>query len=452
MPPAYTGSGELFNDLGPIVQAIQDLGVLVKTTWPTRKTTITDAVKAGTTLDRDALIGRIQNAYNQHEASGEGLREELRNALIARIMDRTHIEDLGLDAKAASLPGVLAEQIRDMKSRNFRVTESTVTLGARTVSGTGNGTILLSDKLDGVNRPGANFHANPEYAGVTSQLVVSSDDIRAEVYQDSQTNGVPEGTELFRVHGETNFGLFSSLVQGSQRSAVMRNGNGKNLFANADFESWSSGVLNSWDYATGVTGGTHVIQESATADIHRGVYGVKMVGDGSLANIQIEQAIDQSLFKPNEIYCVAINYKADAVPVAGDLTIQFEGTGYTASSTEKISVAAASLSTSWALEHFFVVFPEPIPTDMKLVLSWNNTPTLNNELFLDSLVVAKPDYYGGVAMMPVAGSTAWQNGDRVSFTISNDEAGEWQTIFKQAFGVQLHTGTGGTLINDSLIV
>jgi hypothetical protein len=149
------------------------------------------------------------------------------------------------------------------------------------------------------------------------------------------------------------------------------------------------------------------------------------------------QAPNRSLLTANKAYCVSCRLKADASIPAGDLTIQFEGTGYTAGSTEKISIAHGSLPTSWSLQHFFVNMPAQVPSDFKLVIKWTGTPSTNKAIYLDDFALGPVVYGGGgIGVAVIRGSTPFQRNDWYSFPVSSVE-GVFQRFFRRVYGVML---------------
>ena len=147
---------------------------------------------------------------------------------------------------------------------------------------------------------------------------------------------------------------------------------------------------------------------------------------------------------------MAFRYKADASISAGTLTVQFEGTGYTAGATEKVVILPGALATSWTLASFFVNLPGNIPSDFKLVVKWTGTPDNNKNLYLDDMALGPVTYGGGLGVVVVRGATPFERDDVFTFTVANTE-GVVQKAFRQVFGVQLPSdASAGETIADSV--
>jgi hypothetical protein len=215
------------------------------------------------------------------------------------------------------------------------------------------------------------------------------------------------------------------------------------------FEVWSSAtppVLSGWSIDTG-TNDVNIKREATNK--YRGSYALRFLGDGTTADLQVSQAPTISDLKPLRRYLISVRYKADAAIGAGDLDIEFTGTGYTAGGSEKISVAHGSLATSWTLQTFQINMPSVIPSDFKLIIKIAGTLTSAKNIYIDDVLVQPMYYFGGVAVAYVPGSTRAAKGDRWSFTVTNDRAGIGQSYWARYFGRQLPS-SGVPSISDSL--
>lgn len=134
---------------------------------------------------------------------------------------------------------------------------------------------------------------------------------------------------------------------------------------------------------------------------------------------------------------------------AGTLTIQFEGTGYSASSGEKISSTVSSLGASYQLHHFFVTMPALIPSDFRLVIRWDGgTPSTGEKVYVDDIGLGAVNYGGGIGIVAVRNGSPFVRDDRYELTVTNTE-GVFQAFFRRVFGVQLPS-SGSPSIADAL--
>ncbi len=225
--------------------------------------------------------------------------------------------------------------------------------------------------------------------------------------------------------------------------------NGNSLLSNLEFETFTvTDTPDSWDLDSGdVT--THIFKEATAADIHRGTAALKFTGDGAKDPIKISQTPSANTFTPLKQYCVAAWIRGhDAVTTT--LTIQFEGTGYTATSTEKISLDAAALQLAsrrdvYELEHFFINMPKEIPSDFELVIKTTGALASGKNIRIDGVAVGPVEFHNGIGAAIVAGRTKFLKRDRYTANIVNNNAGVFQTFFRRAYQVQLPSSTSATI-------
>jgi hypothetical protein len=223
---------------------------------------------------------------------------------------------------------------------------------------------------------------------------------------------------------------------------------GYSIIQNGDFENWSSNTPSSWTI-TGGTAGADIFQETGASNVYRGSSSLKFVNAAAAATLGVSQAISTSQLTARRMYNVSIRIKASGVPAAGTITIQHTGTGYTAASTEKITIAHGSFPTSWTLYNFWISMPAIIPSDWALAITISGTLSAATNVFMDSLAYTPAQYHGGLAAVAVEGSTRFVNGDQFSFTVANDDGGVFQKFFREWFGFQLPS-SGSPNISESL--
>lgn len=337
------------------------------------------------------------------------------------------------------LPTVLTALWKDMVDNSQTIKRSTVSLGSvtNTTSGSYSGQLLISKVLDGYNAPGTGLLKNRLYAGTDSE-VSCDDSVTVKCIQDSESGGVSEGGEQWTAYGSPRVGWFDYGTEGSgmNRGLTTLNAGTTQWLLNPDFESNSGNTPTSWTVDAG-TVSTHIFTGTST-DAYRGTSSLKFLGDGSTATLQISQTVVGRV-DPKRRYLLAAWVKGQSSTAAGTLTIKFTGTGYTASSTEKIEMDATALAaaTSYTLKNFWINMPAEVPDDLKLVISVTGTLTSAKSVCVDGIAFGPAVYENGVAMAIVAGSTKFLVGDQSTFTVTNNDAGVIQSWFRAAYGFQL---------------
>lgn len=348
-----------------------------------------------------------------------------------------------------SLESVLLELYRDMVANSESIDASVVTVGSVTDSKTNAnaGSLLASKVLDGYNSPHPGFIVNPRYVGIDSQLSNTSDTLVISCVSDSESGGATEGAETFQYGGKASesdryhwnaggSGLGSS-VQPIQAGRILQN---------LEFENFTSNAPDNWTVNTG-TAGTHIDDQTST-NVQRGTYSLKLLGDGALAAINISQALPSNGVNPLRRYMVGFWVKGNASLTTGTLTIQFEGTGYSATSGEKIEMdnTALAAATSYTWKYFWINMPAEVPDNMALVIKLTGTPSAH-AIYIDGGGFAPATYFNGVCFALYAGSSKFLRGDRFSFDVTNDEAGVFQKFFRKAYGFQMPSVTDGSETN-----
>jgi hypothetical protein len=267
---------------------------------------------------------------------------------------------------------------------------------------------------------------------------------------DSYVDGLSEGSENFSWSGEipdAQFGVQTYEGSGPIASLAPIHANVSRYFANADFEEFAvTNTPDSWTIDAGAV--TTNILEATGSDKYHGDSGLRFLGSGA-ASIQISQA-PLSTLTAGKRYALSVRIKASATIAAGTLTIQFEGTGYSAGVTERIVIAFGDLPTSWTLYSFFVLMPRAVPDDFKLVIKWTGTPTTAKNVWIDDIGFDEVVYGAGMGLVAVRGVIPFTRNDLFTFTASNSE-GVFQKFFRRAFGVQLMSdNAAGETIADSL--
>ena len=372
------------------------------------------------------------------------------DTLTSKVTDVLNNDELVLDNfnTTSGWDGILIELIADMKASSQTIKSSTVTIGAITASKTNAtaGTVLLDKVLDGHNAPSSAFSSYEDYNGVDSELAPTSDSLQIICVRDSVTGNATLDQEAFEWGGSIGSEKYTTESSGSNAGPTLRPLDSKtaSYFTNAGFETWTdASTLGTW--SSDLTP-----DPTRSASPYKGTYALSFVGNGSAA-WKISQALAASAVNRYRRYCVACYVKGDATITSGELEITFEGTGFTASSSEKISMNASALAaaTSYTLKHFYINMPTEIPSDFKLVINMTNTLTSAAVVSIDALNFGPVDYHGGINAVVISGAGKFRKDDNFTFSVTNNDSGVFQTFFRKGIGIQLPSA-GSPTIADSL--
>lgn len=440
----YDGaSAGIFTRIGKHIKYINAYKTYASSTFVADSKAIVDLYEAA---DLTRIVDDEYDLWREFQDNITTMRQQLAGFVDLTITDKQTVVDEipGLTSQdiASVLPALATQMTTDTESiLKCTVTVGTVTAGAANV---GNGTIILTKLLDGYNAPVAGGIPYIGNAGLNSELAVTAETMVFVVTADSYRDGATEGAESISWTGGVAGPPLDWEYEGSGPgpSLIVAN-NGFSIIQNGDFENFTSDVPDSWDLDLG-TATTHVADDTSAGNFYRGTTGLKLLGTGAIAEIKLSQTLAPSLFRSRRCYNVSVRVKASATIAAGDLLICFVGTGYTASSTEKVSIAAAALPTSWTLYSFFIVLPAVIPSDWEIKISWSGTPTNAKSVWLDSLAIAEVVYHGGIGAVAVAGASPLAVGDRWTAAITNDNAGVFQRFFREYYRFQLPSSASPT--------
>tara|TARA_R110000824_G_scaffold391156_1_gene588770 strand:+ start:14311 stop:16500 length:2190 start_codon:yes stop_codon:yes gene_type:complete len=191
-------------------------------------------------------------------------------------------------------------------------------------------------------------------------------------------------------------------------------------------------------------------------EVYRGSKSLVFIGDGAQATIGISQALTEAELDPYRRYCILAQVGKSGVAAvgAGTLTIQLEGTGYTATAAEKIELNAGALAAlggtnldydSYTLQSCYINLPTDIPSDLKLVIKVTGTLTSSARVLVDNLAFGPVTYFGGAHVVLSSGRDKWLKDDKVTWTVANNNAGVIQTFFRKAYALQLPSSGAPTI-------
>lgn len=428
----------LFTRFGKLTKSANALEVIPDTTITNVVTDIAGAFSA----NRLPISG-LEDTANGWRSATDQWRQQIASYGSSYLASDEILSALGLTSQdtSASLTALIAQMLLDSQS----IARSQVTIGSPSQSGTGNGKLMTSTILDGINPPLAAGTARRQYAGMLSELAVPSETVRLTCSADSYSDRRTAGKESFQITGALQKGSsIGYAAEGSGQGPTISTVESGTKIINGDFESWSvANTPDSWTIVGG-TVGTHIKQ--STAQYFRDASSLNLAGDGALSVIELSQNVTVN---PLGLIVISVWIKADASITGGTLTICFKGTGYTASSGEKITIAPGSLPTSWTHYSVFVCPPAVLPSDWRVSVAWSGTPQNSRNLWIDSLAVASPNYHGGVAYAVSAGNVDFVRGDLFTVAVANNGVGILQEFFRRAFATQLPSSDTPT-ISDSL--
>ena len=433
----------LFEVIGEYVQRVNDF-VAIITALETDRSQIQAEMEANSVP---------LNHYRDNTDTFEGFKNAVVGwigNLTSKVTQLLNDDDFVLDnfVTTSGWEGIILELVRDMQATTQHIDINAVTIGSvsASVTNANSATVLTGAYLDGFNVPVSGGMSNVYLAGVLSELAPTADTMNITATDDSTETSITEGNETFVWGGGDGEDGYTAGDVGTGQGPTMRpltNHSSDYGLSNLDFETWT-------DTTTPGTWTDSDHPPTRNTDEYKGTYALGLVGTGS-ATFDLTQAVTTARLDRYRRYCFACYVKGQAGIGAGVLTIKFTGTGYTASSSEKIEMNAAALAaqTSYGIEYFFINMPAEIPTDLKLSITL--TPALTNAkiVLIDHMQFGPVDYHGGVHASIVDGSGQTTKNDRYTFTVANNDNGVFQTFFRKGMKIQLPSNASPS-IADSL--
>jgi hypothetical protein len=404
---------------------------------------------------RDTLVSTIQT-----------LGSEISNLLANKGLCRGFLPITNTTSPSTILPALFNKMIADTQT----LVAGSVTVGSVTPNGANNGdaTLLVDGILDGASTPlsggmsikdyaldaTGKWPGTSGYAGRGSELS-AADSYTVICNRDSQTDRATEGSESFAILGSDAARQAYDWRGDGAGSGSVNMANGSNKLANGEFEIWTTdtGVdtLSSWTYGAGaVASATVGTIFKETSSVQRGLYALQIKGLTATAAIGLSQA--QTNLTPLKRYLVACWVKTSGAGVAaGTLTIKFTGTGYTAGTTESISLNYTTLAslTSYTLKSFWVNMPESIPSDMALSILVTSSLSNGEKIYIDGMVLAEGQWFNGLCWGMVAGAYPAIRDDSYTFAVTTTEGGV-QSFFRRYYKMQLPSLTAASTITDTV--
>ena len=439
---------QLFGDLGVFLKSLdqfRDSAAGLNSPRPNMPTLLSGIeTELGSTGRYDLLAG-VHGLFDGYRDALSGWSDTMAAKMDARLNHReTVLNQLPALAGSPDTLTVLLEMSRDMRAVGQSIKKSVVSAAAAVaVAGnSGNGKVVTTTKLDGVNPPTLTAAANPAWAGLDSELAVPSETLSFTCVADEDSSGAPEGQEIFRVQGQpgAQSGRWDWRSEGSGSVVDVYTNNAWDVLSNRDFEIWSpANVPAGWTIKTG-TPGVQIIQETTTAFRHRGTSALKIAGP-----CELRQRIAAGTVEPRRMYCLSVCVRGDAA-ADGDLYMGFvsDSGGYVATVDEQIyinSVVLNSTSSAFAQYHIFFVAPVSLPADLEFQIVYDGTV---GTMRVDSLAFGPATYVNGIGVAILAGSSQFIINDRINVAVTNTE-GIFQRFFRRAYGVQMPSNASPTI-------
>lgn len=331
-------------------------------------------------------------------------------------------------------------------SKTFQ--KNTVTIGSVTMT-TDNadcGRLFFDKKLDGVSEPTIDAEASSRLLGLDSEIAVSDSFVAT--------------CEASEPRSSTQFVVRGTLAPTSRKSQFGATGYGdgptlvpidySGLLTNGDFSRWASLAPFGWTTVTG-TPGTHFAQETGGANIWTGANSLKLLGNASLAAIEIEQSLASRPLRPGKRYALAAWVKGNTSLTAGDLKIRVTWDGASLSAGEFIDVPVGTLdnASTFAFYSSYITIPLNKPTGLRLEILFDNTPSAH-PIYVSDVAFGEATYFDGICGAAKEGKGRFSIGDTAAFDVANDEAGKFQTFHRDFYGFQFPSSATPN-IADSLI-
>jgi hypothetical protein len=299
--------------------------------------------------------------------------------------------------------------------------------------------------LDGVNSPGNNVLANKRYRGVESQLARTTT-VKAEIINNS--TDFREVVQIYSLGPATGGYVLQDEEPGV--GPTLLTAEGQNLIsANYNFSSWTSNDPNSWTMAGG-SAGTDWVDLSGSGTGPLRIKTVNVTAKQRLTGLQRER-----------MYFVAVNFSTNSTLLGETLTVGVrieDGVG-TAIQAERTASAHGEDLGGDIYNQAYTFFSLPDTTDLEDVyvrIKLTARSDASNYATIHKVVLCPATYYNGLAWAwwaPIVTAGSYGNltplGSRQTMTVSNNNAGVFQTFFRKALNVQMPTADSPS-ISDSL--
>lgn len=430
----YTGANSgLFVHLGSGIARINSYEALGKTTLANDLQSLLTTYGL-TWLPHEGIAAQ----YEQFRDNITQIRETIASYIDRRLVDYNKVlKPLGL-YEGSSTEETLINLKKAMKEDNQTVKACLCSISSPTYKSTnyGNGKLYNSLILDGFNPPLQNGYSDYFYSETVSQLCVPSEKMVLECVSDSWRDGLPIGGELWKWNGGNQFSALDVRDEGSGAGPSIQtvDSSSENMLSNPSFDTWS----NSSSAPSGWTKSGTLSRSSIP--LYSG-YSCAFNGTGSLS-----QKI--SSFSLQSRRCYFVGFSARSLfggPVPG-VNVYFSLSGSSFLPGPQASLDCSTFSgTAWKQCGAFVITPSLISSDINATVYCSGPGVI-----VDSLCVVPVQYHGGLTVAIQSGSNPFQIGDKITFDVSNNQAGKFQNFFRKWYKTQLpsvnSSSTQGTFL------
>lgn len=317
-----------------------------------------------------------------------------------------------------------------MLTETKTVQSNSVTVGSVTSTKTkaNAGTLTTCSYLSGVDAPTADAPSNYNYFDLVTELA-KTDTCMVECVSDVQSGtGILRGFETFRISGKlaencpfgNRFGTDGdgsvAYCQPLQADSVIDLG----------FDAFTSDAPDDWSIITGAAS-TEIFEETTNV----------VGGTGSSLRLtgtaEIRRSISPAVVRGRSQMYLAFLLRKDGA-TSGTYTISVTGTGFTTVTSGALN--ASSLTTTFTPLVMRVPVPANIPSDFRINIA-TSAVSGGNGILIDQGALAEATYWNGVGVAISEGEDSFTVGDRYTFTISNDYAGDAQTTFAKLWRAQM---------------
>lgn len=446
----YSSSG-LFAVLGKYIKHINSYETLLSDI-------ATDQNDIETVLNTAGLIHMADDLKSDFEGFQDrvtGWINEIKSRMDAVLLDRDSVIDQLPVSSNASVQEVLLALIEDMVDGGEDVLKSQVGLPSVTYdaeNGSGDiGVLVKNNYLDGAvsvdsGAPVVSHYA--DYFGITggnpaafSQMARAADTITFTCITDSE-NGAEVGAEVWSVAGGPATPPYSKQEEqsGSGGSVATASLSGSQAF-NGGFDSWpSQDNPTGWAISSGAYGTDY---DKSGTNVVRGGNSLRLINGSTGLTMSIN--IPASYFTRRRTFILGywVYYTGAGTEPTGTITLRDGPTTVVQSS----DLGAAGGGWQHVME-LFNVGKELMNEQLTLEIAID-TSLATVDLWIDDICLVPLFYFDGIGFAIFSGPDKWIKGDQIMASVTNNNAGVFQTAFRKLYGVQLPTVTSSPSIAEA---
>ena len=435
-----SATGNLFNRLGRIGYVLDLLNAWLggssADNLPTEMEDILEQYDAETPVIR-AIVNSLQTTYASTQAAGLTLAQALQTAAQNTLIE---MADADNPLESRSVSAALDEVIAQMTSGSDDVDASTAALTV-TAGASNNGDA-------------------PVVFGIVNGKGQNLENAYAESIMIRCTSNATEGAETGTAKGEA--AAASSKLSydwptgsGGSQTWTTKDPGSNGFLTNGDFDDFTANDPDNWTIDVGVAGAEIL----STATSYRGGNALHF-NDGAGAP-EISQVLTGLSSRTN--YAVSVWVRRESgVIAAGNLIIEL----YTGAAVinddfgtaNTLTIPLNPLTTSYVNYSAVFRLPDPVPAVVEMRVRSSTALGSGEGFFIDDLIMTDAMtqlYSGGPYFAVIRGATAMGIDDVWTVAVTNDRAGQFQTLFDKLFNLSeklLPSDTGGAeTIADTLI-